>query len=37
MGPDPLCEDCRIRTICFNLEKGARYRIVKLRDTYHDC
>ena len=37
LGPDPLCDDCKIRVICFNLEQGARYRITALRPTYHDC
>ena len=36
-GEDPLCENCRIRSICFNLEKGARYRVKALRPTFHDC
>lgn len=37
MGEDPYCKDCRIRTICFNLQPGCRYRIRSLRSTYHNC
>jgi len=37
LGPDPLCDTCKIKTICFNLEEGARYRIKALRPTFHDC
>lgn len=37
LGPDPLCENCKVRMICFNLEEGARYRITFLRPTFHDC
>ena len=37
LGPDPLCDECKIRAICFNLEEGARYRIKALRPTFHDC
>ena len=36
-GEDPLCDKCRIRSICFNLDKGARYRVKALRPTFHDC
>lgn len=37
LGPDILCDGCGLRGICFNLVKGARYRIVAVRDTYHPC
>ena len=37
LGEDPLCDDCKLKTICFNLEDGARYRIKALRPTTHEC
>ena len=37
MGPTEECKDCRIRNVCFNLEQGALYEIVQMRDTWHDC
>ncbi|MBE6526186.1 MAG: UPF0179 family protein [Thermoplasmata archaeon] len=37
LGEDPLCDECKLKTICFNLEDGARYRIIALRPTKHDC
>lgn len=37
MGPTEECRDCRMKNICFNLEQGALYEIVQLRDTIHEC
>ncbi len=37
LGPDPLCDDCKLKTICFNLDEGARYVVKALRPTYHEC
>lgn len=31
------CRDCKLKTVCFNLEEGKKYRIVKVRDVRHDC
>lgn len=32
------CEDCKLINACIeNLEKGKKYRIVKIRDMEHDC
>jgi len=36
-GPLTECKECRLRGICFNLEPGALYEVVALRDTVHDC
>ena len=36
-GPVPQCKECRIKTVCFNLRQGKRYRIISLRDKAHDC
>ncbi len=37
MGEQLVCTECKLRNICLNLDKGARYRIVKVRDPQHDC
>jgi len=37
MGPIADCKECKVRNICFHLEKGTRYRIVSLRDKEHEC
>lgn len=36
-GPNSGCKDCRVKTICFHLEAGTRYRIKNVRDVVHDC
>lgn len=37
MGPLSDCKDCKVRNICFHLEKGVKYRVVGTRDKTHDC
>lgn len=37
MGPLSDCRECRLKTVCFNLEEGTRYKITKIRDVHHDC
>ena len=37
MGPTEECRDCRLKNVCFNLDQGALYEIVQLRDTRHEC
>jgi len=37
IGPNSSCKDCKVKTICFHLEKGTKYRIVGVRDVVHDC
>lgn len=37
MGPNSNCKDCKVKTICFHLEKGAKYRIINSRNVVHDC
>jgi len=37
MGPLSDCRECRLKTVCFNLEEGRRYRITKIRDVHHEC
>ncbi|RLF26229.1 MAG: hypothetical protein DRN01_05190 [Thermoplasmata archaeon] len=37
LGPSSECKNCRLKTACFNLKKGRRYRIVGIRDKRHSC
>ena len=37
LGPNSECRGCNVRTVCFNLREGGRYRIQSLRDTKHPC
>ncbi len=37
LGPISDCKECKVRNICFHLEKGTRYRITGLRNVNHDC
>lgn len=36
-GPNWKCQDCKLKGVCFNLEKGSRYRIVEVRNQKHEC
>jgi uncharacterized protein (UPF0179 family) len=31
------CRDCKLKAVCFNLEEGRTYKVVKARDIHHDC
>lgn len=31
------CKDCRLKSVCFNLESGSRYRVIKVRSQKHAC
>ncbi|HVQ00937.1 MAG TPA: UPF0179 family protein [Candidatus Thermoplasmatota archaeon] len=37
LGSNSECRNCQLKTVCFNLKPGRRYRITKLRDKNHDC
>ena len=37
VGPLLECRGCKLRNVCFNLDEGKWYRIVKVRDKEHDC
>ncbi|MFP4170521.1 MAG: UPF0179 family protein [Methanomassiliicoccales archaeon] len=37
LGPLTDCRDCRLKTVCFNLSPGNRYRVIGTRDIHHDC
>ncbi len=36
-GPAPECDNCKVASVCHNLEPGRRYRILEIRDTEHPC
>jgi len=36
-GPISECRECKLKTVCFNLEVGKRYRVTSVRDVHHDC
>jgi uncharacterized protein (UPF0179 family) len=37
LGSNSECRNCQLKTVCFNLRPGRRYRITKLREKNHDC
>lgn len=37
LGPQTECKECRLRSVCFNLEQGSLYEIKELRNTTHEC
>ena len=37
LGPLTECKECKLKGVCFNLDAGALYRIVEVRDVKHDC
>ena len=37
MGALADCKECKVRNICFHLDKGTRYRVVGSRNVRHDC
>lgn len=37
VGPLTECRDCRLKTVCFNLEEGRTYTIRSVRTVHHDC
>jgi len=37
LGPHPECKNCKLKTVCFNLKKGRRYKILNVREKRHDC
>jgi len=36
-GPIQECKDCRVKTVCFNLQIGKKYKITAVRDKSHEC
>jgi len=37
LGPLTECKECKLKGVCFNLDAGALYRIVEVRDVKHEC
>ena len=37
MGPSNECRNCKIKTVCFNLKIGRKYKITEIRDKKHSC
>jgi len=36
-GPNNECRNCKLKTVCFNLQQGREYKITKVRDKQHNC
>ena len=37
LGPNNECKNCKLKTVCFNLKLGRRYKITKKREKQHNC
>ena len=37
LGPINECRNCKLKTVCFNLKPGRKYRITNVRDKRHNC
>jgi len=37
MGPMDGCRECKLKSVCLNLEKSTCYKIVATRTQTHDC
>jgi hypothetical protein len=37
IGPIGECRDCRLKTVCFNLQPSRKYRIIEVRQMHHNC
>ena len=37
LGPNNECRNCKLKTVCFNLKSGRKYKIEKVRDKHHEC
>jgi uncharacterized protein (UPF0179 family) len=37
LGPNNNCRGCKLKTVCFNLKPGRRYKIIEIRDKHHSC
>ena len=36
-GPLSDCRECKVKTVCFNLEVGRKYIIKEVRQMHHPC
>lgn len=37
LGPQNDCRNCKLKTVCFNLKPGRRYKITNVREKRHNC
>lgn len=37
LGPNNDCRHCKLKTVCFNLKIGRRYKITVVREKRHSC
>jgi uncharacterized protein len=37
IGPNNDCRNCKLKTVCFNLKMGRKYKIINIRDKKHSC
>jgi len=37
LGPNNECRNCKLKTVCFNLKPGRKYKITSVRDKHHEC
>lgn len=37
IGPNNECKNCKLKTVCFNLKPGKKYKITNIRDKKHIC
>ncbi len=37
IGPINECRNCKLKTVCFNLKTGRKYKITNVRDKRHNC
>lgn len=37
LGPNNECRGCKLKTVCFNLKPGRRYKIGSIREKHHEC
>jgi len=37
LGPNNECRNCKLKTVCFNLKTGRKYKITNVRDKRHSC
>lgn len=37
LGPQNDCKNCNLKTACFNLKPGRKYKITKIRENRHNC
>jgi len=36
-GPLSECRECKLKTVCFNLDVGKWYKVSSVREKHHDC